>query len=306
MSIDPKPIDPKDFRRALGKFPTGVTIITTTDPQGEPIGVTASSFNSVSIDPALVLWSIDKGAYSLQAFTEGQSFTIHVLRDDQMELSNRFARRGEDKFAGVELAESGNGAPRLAAAAAWFECKTWNVYDGGDHYIIVGEVTAYGYLDNVGSLVFHNGRYAVPEVHPGVRDTATQPQNEGFLSDYLLYQLHQALSACREGFYPTLTRLGITAEEWRVLSLLADAPDTPLELIARQVTQPLESLRETLEWLRDKGLLESAGVLSDSGRALIDRLRVLAVEHEQQVMGRLSELQRQTLKESLRVLACAG
>ncbi|MBV1789984.1 flavin reductase [Marinobacterium sp. D7] len=295
--------DPKDFRRALGKFPTGVTVITTTDPQGEKIGVTASSFNSVSIDPALVLWSIDKGAYSLQAFTEGSSFTIHVLRDDQMELSNRFARRGEDKFAGVELAESGNGAPRLAAVAAWFECRTWNVYDGGDHDIIVGEVTAYGYEDNVGSLVFHNGRYAVPEVHPGVRDTAIQPQNEGFLNDYLLYQLHQALSACRAGFYPTLTRFGITAEEWRVLSLLADAPDTPVAQIAEQVTQPLTSLNETLAWLRDKRLLDAEGALSDSGRALVDRLRVLAVEHEQQLLGRLSESQCQVLKESLRLLS---
>lgn len=159
-------VDPKHFRRALGKFPTGVTVITAIDEQGEKIGVTASSFNSVSIDPALVLWSIDKGAYSLPAFTEGKHFTIHVLGDDQMALSNRFARRGEDKFAGVELAESGNGAPRLAGTAAWFECRTWNVYEGGDHLIIVGEVTDYDCTEDGSALVFHNGRYAVPAQHP--------------------------------------------------------------------------------------------------------------------------------------------
>ncbi|GGB84677.1 flavin oxidoreductase [Marinobacterium zhoushanense] len=296
-------IDAKDFRRALGKFPTGVTVITTTDDRGERIGVTASSFNSVSIEPALVLWSIDKGAYSLQAFTEGRYFTINVLRDDQVEISNRFARRGDDKFAGLEMLEDANGCPRVPGAAAWFACRTWSVYDGGDHFIIVGEVTDYGYEDNVGSLVFHNGRYAVPEVHPGVRDMPTPPVTGGFLNDYLLYQMHQALSACRESFYPTLTRLGITAEEWRVLSVLADAPDTPVEAIAQQVSQPVASLRETLEWLRDKGLIEVDSGLSESGRTLIDRVRSLAIEHEQQVLGRLSASQRDVLKECLRILA---
>ncbi|RTE64497.1 flavin reductase [Amphritea opalescens] len=161
-------VDVKDFRRALGKFPTGVTVITGVDDSGNKIGVTASSFNSVSIEPALVLWSIDKGALSLNAFAEGKPFTVHVLRDDQVDISNKFARRGEDKFSGVELSDSVHGAPRITGTAAWFECHVWNVYEGGDHLIIVGQVNEYGYDDDTSSLVFHNGGYAVPELHPSL------------------------------------------------------------------------------------------------------------------------------------------
>ena len=123
--------DPKDFRRALGKFPTGVTVITTRDAEGNPIGMTASSFNTLSIEPALVLWSIDKGAWSLEAFTRGKSFAINVLRNDQIEISNRFARRGEDKFADIHTRDDQHGSPLLHGTAAWFGCKTWNVYEGG-------------------------------------------------------------------------------------------------------------------------------------------------------------------------------
>src|SRR5690554_4023075 len=114
--------DPKDFRRALGKFPTGVTVITTRDTEGNPIGMTASSFNTLSIDPRLILWSIDKGAWSLETFTKSKAFAINILKNDQVDISNRFARRGEDKFAGLHVKEGINGSPILDGAAAWFEC----------------------------------------------------------------------------------------------------------------------------------------------------------------------------------------
>ena len=159
-------INTRDFRNALSKFPTGVTIITAYDQQGEKIGVTANSFNSVSMDPALVLWSIDKNAYSYEAFTQGEYFTIHILKQDQMELSNRFARRGENKFSGIELHADSQHAPRLAGVSAWFECRLWNVCDAGDHAIVIGQVQQYGYEQDVDSLVFFNGSYAIHEIHP--------------------------------------------------------------------------------------------------------------------------------------------
>lgn len=159
-------VDPKDFRNALGKFPTGVTIITAYDENKQMLGVTANSFNSVSIDPALVLWSIDKRAYSYESFTKGEYFTIHILRHDQIELSNKFARRGEDKFAGIDLHAESQLTPRLNGVAAWFECKKWQVCDAGDHAIIIGEVNNYGYEHAVDSLVFFNGAYAVHQTHP--------------------------------------------------------------------------------------------------------------------------------------------
>ncbi|ENX46293.1 MULTISPECIES: flavin reductase family protein [Acinetobacter] len=162
-------INTRDFRNALSKFPTGVTIITAYDKNGEKVGVTANSFNSVSMEPPLVLWSIDKNAYTYEAFTKGGYFTIHILRKEQIELSNRFARRGEDKFAGIELHQDSQRAPRFTNVSAWFECRLWSVCDAGDHAIVIGEVLQYSYEQDVDSLVFCNGSYAIHEAHPSLK-----------------------------------------------------------------------------------------------------------------------------------------
>jgi len=299
------PFDAKDFRRALGKFPTGVTVITTRDAEGNPIGMTASSFNTLSIEPALVLWSIDKGALSLEAFTRGQAFAINILRNDQIEISNRFARRGEDKFAGIHTRDDQHGSPLLHGTAAWFGCKTWNVYEGGDHFIVVGEVTDYSYEENVSSLVFHNGRYAIPETHPAVQAPTDSMEARGFLGDYLLFQLRQTLNAYASDFYPSLSHFGITAEEWRVLTLLADGEAMEQEKISRFVSQPMKELADTGEWLKEKALLELEGScfrLTEKGQQLATQLLDKAIEHEQKAMSCLSAEQQKTLKESLRLL----
>jgi flavin reductase (DIM6/NTAB) family NADH-FMN oxidoreductase RutF len=295
--------DPKDFRRALGKFPTGVTIITTRDAEGNPIGMTASSFNTLSIDPALVLWSIDKGAYSLEAFTKGKGFAINVLRSDQVELSNGFARRGEDKFAGVETSDCDNGAPLFPNTASWFACTTWGVYEGGDHFIIVGEVTDYGYTDNVGSLVFHNGRYAIPATHPAVHPPMKTPEGHDFLGDYLLYQLRQTLNVYAADFYPQLTHFGVTAEEWRVLTLLADGESLAEEQISQFVSQPLKELAFTGEWLQEKGLLTVSNncfQLTEKGQELAGRLLDMGIEHERKILSVLDKDEQHTLKSMLK------
>lgn len=293
-------IDPKDFRRALGKFPTGVTVITTQDAQGELIGVTASSFNSVSIDPALVLWSIDKGAYSLDAFTQGEAFTVHVLRDDQVDLSNRFARRGEDKFAGVDLVASGNGAPRLADAAAWFECRTWNVYEGGDHFILVGEVTDYAYQDNVGSLVFHNGHYAIPEIHPCAQQVSVH--SDVGLNNCLLYLLRIAVDSYARNFYPLLTQFGISVEGWRIVTLLADRGEMSLAALSECVMQPVDALGLAVDRLSSNQWVSVSGeriTLTASGKSLADKLFSLARNHEEKIMGSLTVEQQLELKKGL-------
>lgn len=149
----------RDFRNTLGKFATGVTIITTLDADGVPVGVTASSFNSVSMEPPLVLWSLAKDALSLPAYQESGAFNVHVLSADQDALSNLFARRGADKFAGLDFAPGQNGMPLLPGCAAIFQCETRHQYDGGDHYIFVGEVLACENSDRA-PLVFHGGQYA--------------------------------------------------------------------------------------------------------------------------------------------------
>ena len=105
--------DPKDFRRALGMFGTGVTIVTTRAGNGEPVGITANSFNSVSLDPPMVLWSLAKNARSLPVFQSASTWNVHILSNEQEALSNRFARVGEDKFSGLPLDSESDHAPLL-------------------------------------------------------------------------------------------------------------------------------------------------------------------------------------------------
>lgn len=147
------------FRKALGNFATGVTIVTTNDQAGEPIGVTASSFNSVSLSPPLVLWSIAKTSLSRDVFSQSGHFAIHILTAEQEALADRFAQSGADKFAQLAWKSGQLGSPILDDHAAVFECATRHQYDGGDHIIMVGEVMAFE-ASGEAPLLFHGGQYA--------------------------------------------------------------------------------------------------------------------------------------------------
>jgi 3-hydroxy-9,10-secoandrosta-1,3,5(10)-triene-9,17-dione monooxygenase reductase component len=151
--------DAREFRAALGCFATGVTIITTRGPDGAPVGITANSFNSVSLDPPMVLWSLAKKAWSLSAFLQSPHWAVHILAAEQEALSNRFARAGEDKFAGLAVGTSDHGVPLLEGCAARFECTTAFHREGGDHIIFVGDVLRFERAERA-PLVFHSGKYA--------------------------------------------------------------------------------------------------------------------------------------------------
>ena len=153
-------VDPLEFRKHLGKFPTGVTIVTTSDQQGTPVGMTANSFNSVSLNPPLVLWSIDRSAGCFDAFNESDYFAIHVLGEHQQELSNLFARRGVDRFKDVHTSNGIGCVPLLKDYSVRFECQVEHRYDGGDHVIMVGKVLDMDLKDGVKPLIFHDGQYA--------------------------------------------------------------------------------------------------------------------------------------------------
>ena len=152
------------FRSALGAFATGVTIVTTRDPQGHDIGLTANSFNSVSLEPPMVLWSLAKSARSLSAFVAASHFAVHVLAANQEELSLRFATRGTEKFGGLDLERGVAQVPLLRGCSARFQCRTAFRHEAGDHMIFVGEVEAFDHSD-LPELLFHRGRYslAVPK-----------------------------------------------------------------------------------------------------------------------------------------------
>lgn len=151
-------LDLQEFKRALSCFATGVAIATTLDSDGCKVGMTISSFNSVSLDPPLVLWSIANDANSFSVFTEATYFAVNVLAIHQDHLSSQFAQKGGDKFRGLECRSGIHGVPVLPEYAACFECSTENIFDGGDHKIIVGRVLK---LDDRESdpLIFYRGRF---------------------------------------------------------------------------------------------------------------------------------------------------
>ncbi len=134
--------DTRSFRSALGTFATGITVVTSIGPDGERLGFTANSFNSVSLDPPLVLFSLDRRAYSLKAFEAAGVFAINVLREDQEQVSTAFARALSNKWDSVTFETWETGCPILADALANFECETKSMHDGGDHVIFVGQVLA--------------------------------------------------------------------------------------------------------------------------------------------------------------------
>ena len=148
-----------EFRASLGMFATGVTIVTARGADGSLVGLTASSFNSVSLSPPLVLWSLAHRAGSMAAFSTGQHYAINVLAAEQQALAERFATPGIDRWDGVAFSEGGNGAPLLAGAAATFECFNRSQYTEGDHVIFVGEVERCAHRPGASPLLYHGGRF---------------------------------------------------------------------------------------------------------------------------------------------------
>ena len=148
-----------DFRAALGMFATGVTIVTACDADGKLVGLTANSFNSVSLDPPLVLWSLARSAGSMPAFERGSHYAINILAATQHALAERFTSKTTDRFADVAFGMGVGGAPVLEGAAAVFECFNRSQYEEGDHVIFVGEVERCSWRAGVPPLIFHGGRY---------------------------------------------------------------------------------------------------------------------------------------------------
>lgn len=130
----------RQLRDALGQFATGVTIVTTSNAQGAPAGMTVSSFNAVSLDPPLVLWSLGQATALYPVFLRSQHYAIHVLALEQEDLARRFAAKGGDRFAQVDWQPNAEGVPIISGAVAVFECALRHRYAGGDHLIMVGEV----------------------------------------------------------------------------------------------------------------------------------------------------------------------
>ena len=174
-------LDPREFRTALGRFATGVTVVTACSPDGGLIGVTANSFNSVSLDPPLVLWSLDRTSKGLPLFMAAGHFCVNVLSEEQVDLSRHFATSQLDKFASVDYREGIFGAPVLEGCSASFQCCTVTTHEGGDHLILIGEVATFEYTSKPG-LLYHQGRYAASTEHPGFATQAASSGSETVVS----------------------------------------------------------------------------------------------------------------------------
>lgn len=151
--------DVRKFRNALGCFTTGVAVVTTREDAKAPIGITVNSFSSVSLDPPLVLWCLDKKSDTLAIFQKATHFTVNVLREEHTEVSSRLAKKGDHSLEGIELLDSESGIPALKEALAHFECEIDARHDAGDHVIMVGRVLKFDYVDDGRPLLYHRGGY---------------------------------------------------------------------------------------------------------------------------------------------------
>lgn len=157
-------LDTRELRNVFGSFVTGVTVVTTLDPDGQYQGVTANSFSSVSLDPPLVLWSQATNARSFAAFRDADHFVVNILAEHQRDVSQRFAKTGSDKFEGVATRERMGGVPALEECCAWVECRKVAMYPGGDHVVYLGEVLA---MERTARrpLAFAQGKYMLAYEH---------------------------------------------------------------------------------------------------------------------------------------------
>lgn len=281
-----------DFRAALGTFATGVTIVTTLSETGKPIGVTASSFNSVSLDPPLVLWSLAKSSQSIDAFCKSGHFSIHVLSATQEGLSNNFARSGEEKFAGVNWQPGVLGSPVLENYAALFQCKMMHEYEGGDHVILVGEVIEFDRKDHA-PLLFHGGRYAEsrPKINPGTGESADITEGR-FTEDFLLYLVSRAHFQSSLPTRNKLEQLGLTQSEYMVLAVLSmNAPASAEDIAGRLDHTGLAPDEAQLEGMMRRDLLsntEGQYELSATGRKGLVETLAVAKAFEDDLMDHFS------------------
>lgn len=302
-------IDPKAFRRALGNFATGVTVITAQDDQGNRVGVTANSFNSVSLDPALILWSIDKRSRSQDVFLQASHFTVNILSVNQINISNNFARPIEDKFAEMKYIDGAGGSAILANCAAHFECELYQTIDAGDHIILIGKVI--NFSDNgKAPLLYHQGAYSAVLPHPSLKVSENvaeyrAKQSGADLYDNMHYLLTQAVRAYQNEYYPKQLAIGLSVSEARLVMVLYGEHGSTKEEMLKEVGMPMREINVAVDALKAKGLIECHEQrlsLTKSGEKTVLDLCDIAVTHQKTLFDHYSEEEISTFKKILREL----
>lgn len=302
-------LDPKAFRRALGNFATGVTIITAVGEDGEKVGVTASSFNSLSMDPPLILWSSIKGTPSCKIFETASHFAVNILASDQMDMSNHFARQQEDKFAGMDWEAGIGGAPLFPNCAGRFQCETYDKVDGGDHWIFIGKVVAF---DDFGRapLCFHQGSYSMVFSHPGAaKKPAADPvdfPHADRMVNHKFFMMIRAVQGYQNRYQPKLQTLDLNLIEARALLVMNDSHPLSADQLLPHLNSPMVEVQEALLNLAKRDMIEASGdghVLTAAGAQKADQCWDLAEAHAQEAFSDFSEDQLDTFTTILRKLA---
>lgn len=244
------------YRRTLGEFATGVTVITTS-VDGTRYGMTSNSFASVSLKPSLVLWSIRRESQSFTAFEACSHFAVNILAHDQMPLSQRFAKSGPDKFDGVASRDGIEGSPLLNGSAATFECRRTQTFDGGDHLILLGQVERFSRYDRQ-PLLFSKGRYAIAADHPdarlppGASGTGLLADDERLLTSLLVRAYGTIASQLEKG--RKTAGLGLSLMQARLLKAAQTNPCRTLEELQPELLLDFNASQNVLDSVVAQGL----------------------------------------------------
>ncbi len=296
--------DPHQFRRALGNFACGVTIVTAIDPDGNKVGVTANSFNSVSLDPPLILWSLDKRSSALETIQAAGHFTVNILASDQIELSNQFARPAEDKFAGITFNQGFGGAPVFNGCSGNFQCSLFQHIDAGDHWILIGKVETFEDYGRA-PLVYHQGGYSMVLPHPqGAKPNQdnsepSPPLLNTRLGKNLFYLMIQAVNTSHTRFVEEHAKQGLHNIESRLLMVLDSAPNADLEVLQKAVSMPKNEIEEAMLTLQSKGYLNGREVTRGGQNKLKNLWNVVQTAQDELFSG-LSEGEIEVFKKALR------
>ncbi|MBV9752103.1 MAG: flavin reductase [Hyphomicrobiales bacterium] len=307
-----KPLDDqRAFRRALGQFATGVAIVTAS--AGDQLaGVTANSFTSVSLDPPLVLWSLETKAQSLPVFREASHFAVNVLSADQVALSTRFARSSLDKFHGVDWRRGESGAPLIEDVAAHFECRREVEYEGGDHAILIGRVDRFARFDRE-VLVFAHGRYGLSVDHPAIdvaRRTLVETGDPHPLDDFLLPLMFRAYEQLSGAFERHREAEGLTINQSRILACLAAHPGSSIETLSRLSYVGQATAEDAVAALLSNGLaaMRPPGVIdiTAEGRARLHGIVTRARAFEAKKLAGIPKADVEALRRALAALGRAS
>ena len=288
--------DSREFRRCLGQFSTGVTVITGRAGQ-TLVGMTVNSFSSVSLDPPLILWSADKKSSRFPFFQVAPHFAINVLAENQVALSRHFRQAMPEQFAGIEWERGRNGAPLLSGVAAVFECTREALHEAGDHVIIVGRVTrAMSFERRL--LLFSQGRYRIPADHPddviqAKSDDMPQAAVDSSLLLSYLFRANHRLSAAFARF-----REGMTRDQHRVLIGIERHPDITFDELSQETFLGVQATEDAVS-----ALLAEGSIASVTGKYnLTERGRLRRAE----LMKHLGDMERELLRDVPQSLRNAG